>query len=54
LQWWSEDKKQQAHNRGVYHGLRQLSLRVINHLIGRALEEAADADENPALIVQSR
>ena len=36
LQWWSEDKKQQAHNRGVYHGLRQLSLHVINHLIGRA------------------
>jgi hypothetical protein len=44
FRWWSEDKKQQAHNRGVYHGLRQLSLHVINHLIGRALEEAADAD----------
>jgi hypothetical protein len=44
LRWWSEDEKQQAHNRGVYHGLRQLSLHIINHLIGRALEEAADAD----------
>ena len=44
LRWWSEDKKQQAHNRGVYHGLRRLSLHVINHLIGRALEQAADAD----------
>ena len=44
LRWWSEDKKQQARNRGVYHGLRKLSLHVINHLIGRALEEAADAD----------
>jgi hypothetical protein len=44
LRWWSEDKKQQTRNRGVYHGLRRLSLSVINHLIGRALEEAADAD----------
>jgi hypothetical protein len=42
--WWSNDKKQQAHNRGIYHGLRQFSLQVINHLIGKALEEAADAD----------
>jgi hypothetical protein len=41
--WWSADKKQQARNRGVYHGLRLLSLHVINHLIGKALEEAADA-----------
>jgi PcfJ-like protein len=42
-QWWAEDKKQQAHNRSIYHGLRQLSLHVINRLIGKALEEAADA-----------
>ena len=43
-QWWSADKKQQARNRGIYHGLRLLSLHVVNHLIGAALEEAADAD----------
>ena len=43
-EWWSADKKQQARNRGVYHGKRLLSLHVINHLIGKALEEAADAD----------
>ena len=42
--WWSADKKQQARNRGIYHGLRRLSLHVVNHLIGAALEEAADAD----------
>jgi hypothetical protein len=42
--WWSSDKKQQARNRGIYHGLRQLSLCVINDLIGKALEEAADAE----------
>ena len=44
VSWWSEDKKQQARNRGIYHGLRALSLRVINGLIGKALEEAADAE----------
>jgi hypothetical protein len=44
LRWWSADKKQQARNRGTYHGLRQLSLHVVNHLIGAALEAAADAD----------
>jgi hypothetical protein len=38
--WWSADKQKQTRNRGIY----QLSLHVINHLIGRALEEAADAD----------
>jgi hypothetical protein len=43
-QWWSADKKQQARNRGIYHGLRRLSLHVVNHLIGVALEAAADAD----------
>jgi hypothetical protein len=42
--WWSADKKQQARNRGIYHGLRRLSLHVVNHLIGAALEAAADAD----------
>jgi hypothetical protein len=42
--WWSTDKKQQARNRGIYHGLRCLSLHVINDLIGKALQEAADAD----------
>jgi hypothetical protein len=44
VRWWSSDKEQQARNRGIYHGLRQLSLCVINNLIGKALEEAADAD----------
>lgn len=42
--WWSADPKQQARNRGVYHGLRRLSLHVINELIGKALAEAADPD----------
>ena len=42
--WWSADKKQQARNRGIYHGLRLRSLQIINRLIGKALEEAADAD----------
>jgi hypothetical protein len=42
--WWSKDKKQQADNRRIYHGLRIGSLHVINTLIGKALEEAADAD----------
>jgi hypothetical protein len=42
VRWWATDKKQQTHNRGVYHGLRILSLQVINNLIGKALEEAAD------------
>jgi hypothetical protein len=42
VRWWATDKKQQAHNRGIYHGLRMRSLDVINNLIGKALEEAAD------------
>jgi hypothetical protein len=42
--WWSANKKQQQLNRGTYHGLRLLSLHVINHLIGVALEAAADAN----------
>jgi hypothetical protein len=41
--WWSADKKEQARNRGIYHGLRQLSLHVVNHLIGAA-QAAADAE----------
>jgi hypothetical protein len=44
VRWWSTDEKQQARNRGIYHGLRRLSLHVINQLIGKALHEAADAD----------
>lgn len=43
-EWWSHDKKQQARNRGIYHGLRLGSLQTINGLIGKALEEAADGD----------
>jgi PcfJ-like protein len=42
--WWATDEKQQARNRDIYHGLRRLSLHVINDLIGKALHEAADAD----------
>ena len=37
-------QEEQARNRGVYHGQRLGSLHVINHLVGKALEEAADAD----------
>ena len=44
MRWWANDKKQQAHNRGIYHGLRMFSLYVINRLIGKLLEEGADAD----------
>jgi hypothetical protein len=44
VRWWATDKKQQTRNRGIYHGLRRLSLHVINDLIGKALHEAADAD----------
>jgi PcfJ-like protein len=43
-EWWSANKKQQARNRAIYHGLRLLSLRVINKLIGTMLEQAADPD----------
>jgi PcfJ-like protein len=42
VRWWATDKRQQVHNRAIYHGLRMLSLHVINNLIGKALEEAAD------------
>ena len=43
VRWWATDIKQQARNRGIYHGLRRLSLHVINDLIGKAIE-VADAD----------
>jgi hypothetical protein len=42
--YWSTDKAQQAHNRGIYHGLRVLSLGVCNRLIGELHEAAADPD----------
>jgi hypothetical protein len=42
--WWSEDSKQQARNRQIYHGLRLGSLAVINRLIGEALEAAAESN----------
>ena len=44
LRWWSSDPEQQAHNRRIFHGLRLGSLSIINKLIGRALEEAADRE----------
>jgi hypothetical protein len=40
VRWWTTDTKQQARNRGIYHGLRRLSLHVINDLIGKAIEVA--------------
>lgn len=42
--WWSTNKRDQTRNRAVYHGLRLLSLHVVNQLIGKAIEDAADAD----------
>jgi hypothetical protein len=42
--WWSNDKAQQARNRRVYHGLRHLSIGVINRLIGELHEAAAVPD----------
>ena len=39
--WWSEDSKQQARNRQIYHGLRLASLAVINSLVREALQVAA-------------
>ena len=46
--WWSNDKAQQARNRGVYHGLRLLSIGVINRLIGELHEAAADPNATRA------
>jgi hypothetical protein len=42
--WWGADKEQQIRNRNIYHGLRLGSLSVINRLIGKALEEAANLE----------
>jgi hypothetical protein len=42
--YWSKDRAQQARNRGIYHGLRALSLCVINRLIGELHEAVADPD----------
>jgi PcfJ-like protein len=43
-QWWSHDPKQQAHNRRLFHALREKSAAIINSLIRQALAEAADPD----------
>lgn len=43
-QWWSKDKAQQSRNRGVYHGLRQFSLGIVNHLIGELHETVNQPD----------
>jgi PcfJ-like protein len=40
--WWSDDSKQQARNRQIYHGLRLASLAVINSLVREALQAAAE------------
>ena len=42
--YWSSDPEQQVRNRQVYHGLRLGSLAVVNRLIGKALEEAANQE----------
>jgi hypothetical protein len=42
--FWSLDPKEQTKNRAKYHGLRRASVCVINRLIARALEEAADPE----------
>src|SRR5262249_30610217 len=42
--YWSSDPRQQNRNRQIYHGLRLRSLSVVNSLIGRALEEAANSE----------
>jgi hypothetical protein len=44
LKWWSTDKAEQCRNRKMYHGLRRLSLNVINRLICEAIEAAAHPD----------
>jgi hypothetical protein len=49
--WWSKDEKQQGRNRAIYHGLRRLSLHVINTLIDQAIAASADAD---ALMIARR
>src|SRR5262249_12608694 len=42
--YWSPYPQQQILNRRIYHGLRLRSLSIVNRLIGRAHEEAADLD----------
>jgi hypothetical protein len=42
--YWSPDPQQQIINRRIYHGLRLGSLSIVNRLIGRALEDAADQE----------
>jgi hypothetical protein len=42
--WWSRDKEERNRNRQIYHGLRCLSLTVINRMISEAIEAAANQD----------
>jgi hypothetical protein len=42
--WWSTSKPEQQRNRKIYHGLRRLSLTVINRLVSEAIEAAAPPD----------
>ena len=42
IKYWSRDKKQQDRNRRIYAALGRVSLHIINKLIGKALQEAAD------------
>jgi hypothetical protein len=44
VRWWSRDKTEQKRNREIFHGLRVLSLSIINRLIGQAFEACADLD----------
>jgi hypothetical protein len=50
FRYWSTDPDQQLRNRQIYHGLRLGSLSIINALINKALEEAA----NPEALKQAR
>jgi putative DNA primase/helicase len=42
--YWSSDPQQQTRNREIYHGLRLGSLSVVNRLIRKALQDAADPE----------
>ena len=42
--YWSSDPRQQTRNRQIYHGLRLGSLSIVNRLICRALDEAANPE----------
>jgi hypothetical protein len=44
LKWWSQDPAQQHRNRKIYHGLRCLSLTVMNRMICEVIDAAADQD----------